>query len=87
MKISIKSVLAAAGAALLLGGCATYDYGNGYGYNGYGPYAPADGYYDPYPGYGYYSGPAVGFGLGFSSSSGDWEHHHHHHEWRDRDHR
>src|SRR5690348_9893942 len=66
MKWAMGSALAVA-AAVALGGCATYDYGPGYGYT----YGYNDGYYTPYSydnGYYYDSGPgyvapSVGFGF------------------------
>ena len=58
MAISMKSLLAAAGCAVLAAGCATGPYYDNYGYDyGYGGYAPAYGY----PGY---VGPSVGIGYG-----------------------
>ncbi len=84
MATSVKSILAVAGAALLLGACADEPY---YGY-GYGPdayySAPSYGYYEPgyyergYYDPGYVVGPSVGFGLAFGDD--DWGHHEHH-EW------
>lgn len=58
MAISVKTVLATAAAAALLGGCATgpyyqdgYGYGPGY-YNGYGPAYYSPGYLEPSVGLG-----------------------------------
>jgi hypothetical protein len=82
MRASTRTILAPIAAALLLGGCADYGYyDNGYGYNGYG----YDGYaYNDYPGY--YTGPTVGFGIGYSDwdrdRGGRWRGR----DWRDRDH-
>lgn len=74
----LRSALAIAGAAALLGGCADYPYyDNSYGYydNYYGPsYVPAPSYYD-YPGYD--AGPSIGLGFSFS----DRDDRHHRHEW------
>jgi hypothetical protein len=68
---SRKTVLAIAGAALMLGACASdpYYHGDQYSY-GYGG-GPAN--YDPY-----YTGPTVGFGLASNDRDGDRWH-------RDRD--
>lgn len=99
MRTSIKAILAAATGAVLLAGCADYGYyDNGYGYNGYdNGYAYGNGYgygydngyaYDAYPGY--YTGPSVGFGIGFSDWSDGhrdhWRDRDGHEHWRDRDH-
>jgi hypothetical protein len=84
MAMNRKTVLALAAAATLLGACATGPYYDEYGY-GYGYDQPGYGYgygYDQpgyaYPGYSYYSGPTVGFGIGFSSVDRDGRR-----EWRD----
>ena len=63
-----KTLLAAAAAGLLLGGCATGPYYGGYGYDYYG-YGP--GYYDPV-----YVGPSVGFGYSYYEHEGRryWNH-------------
>ena len=83
MTTSRKTILSIAGAALLLGACASDPYyGDRYSYG----YQAGPAYYDPY-----YYGPAVGFGLASNDRDGDrWrerrfrdrdEHEHH-----DRDH-
>jgi hypothetical protein len=73
---SRKTILAVAGAALLVGACASDPYYNGSGYYGdqysYG-YGGGPAYYDPY-----YTGPTVGFGLAWNDRDGN--------RWRDRDH-
>lgn len=105
MRSSTKAILAAAAGAMLLAGCADYGYyDNGYGYdNGYAQrngyaydngYAYGNGYgndgyaYSDYPGY--YTGPSVGFGIGFSDGSDGhrdhWRDRDGHEHWRDRDH-
>jgi hypothetical protein len=91
MAISTKSVLAVAGAALLLGACAAEPYDYGYPYGNYA----ANGAYEDYPGY-YVAPPVVGFGFGFSEFDHrdhrrdrheGREHHGDHHEWHgDHDH-
>jgi hypothetical protein len=71
--MSSKLILALAATAALLAGCATDPYYDNYNY------ASDDGYYygrPAYPSYGYgpayypphyYSGPRIGFGIGYSS--------------------
>jgi len=80
MATSRKTILAIAGAALLLGACASDPYNNGYYGDRYG-YGHGGGpaYYDPY-----YTGPTVGFGLSSNDRDGDrW---HRDRDSRDRDH-
>lgn len=81
MAISMKTLLAATGCAVLVAGCATGPYYDNYGYDyGYGGYGPA------YYGYPAYAGPAVGIGFG-STYYYDDDHRRYHGrgEWRDRD--
>ena len=72
--MSRKILLALAGAATLLGGCATYDpyYDGNYAYDNRYYERPAYRYYDYGPTYypRYYApapAPSVSFGLGYSS--------------------
>jgi hypothetical protein len=82
MKSLVKSALAAVAASVALAGCATYDYGSGYGYTqpdygydygynygyDYGPY-PYD--YTPYyNGPSYYVAPSVGLGFTYRDYDG-----------------
>lgn len=74
MRTSVKALVAAAGAGLLLAGCATGpydyaydDYGNpAYGYSGYQP--------------GYYVGPSVDFGPAYDGRDRDWRGRHGEHD-------
>ena len=78
MRWAVRSALAVAAAATLAG-CATYDYGPGYGYTtygyndayDYGPYSYDNGYYYDYGPSGYVA-PSVGFGFTYRDS--DREH-------------
>jgi hypothetical protein len=81
--MSSKRLLALAGAAALLGGCATPYYYDNYGYNDgyYYREAPVYREYPAYPGYVYgpgyyyprtYIAPSVGFSIGYSSG---WHRH------------
>lgn len=65
------ALAAAAGSALLLGGCAADPYYDNYGYSG----AYGYGYDQPYYGPAYVE-PSVGFGVGFADYRGDrhWDH-------------
>jgi hypothetical protein len=72
----MKALLAAAGAGVLLAGCAAGPYDYAYGYDEYG--YPAYGY----PGYdypGYYYGPSVALGGVFVDRDRDRDHDHFHH--------
>ena len=77
--VSRKSLLAIAGAAALLAGCATDPYYDRYAYND-GTYVerPVVRYYDEPGYYPYYYpryyGPAVGLSFSFSNH-GYWRHH------------
>lgn len=92
MAISAKLLLAGLGSAVLLAGCATGPYYDGYGYND--PYNRGyvtsydygyPGYYSDYP----YVAPGLGVGLGYSYTYIDRDRRHGHwrdrREWRDRD--
>lgn len=74
MRTSMKTLLAVAGAGVLLAACATepYDYAYGYGdaYPAYGYY----GYYGYEPGY--YYGPSVDYGYGYHGGDRDGRWHH-----------
>jgi hypothetical protein len=93
MRSRLLAVLAAAGLAALLAGCAESPYYGGtysYGYSDYYPgYDYGPGYYSYYdygPGYyyspGYYYGP--GFGLSYSYRSGDGDRHWNGSSWSSR---
>jgi hypothetical protein len=90
----IRSLLAIAAGAALVGGCAVapydngygygYGYGNGYDYPGYPGYAPVSPYDDdPFYEPGYYGyGPSVGLGFSFGGVYGGGHHHDHDgHDW------
>lgn len=80
---SRKTILAIAGAALMLGACASDPYYHGTGYHGdqysYG-YGGGPAYYDPY-----YQGPTVGFGIASNDRDGDRWHRDRDSRGRDRD--
>ena len=64
MATSRKTILTLAGAALMLGACASDPYYNGYHGDRYSyGYGGGPAYYDPM-----YSGPTVGFGLAWDDS-------------------
>ena len=74
MATTRKAILILAGAALMLGACASDPYYNGYYGDRYSyGYGAGPAYYDPY-----YYGPTVGFGLAFNDRE-------EHHRFRDRD--
>ena len=82
MATSRKTILVLAGAALMLGACASDPYYNGYYGDRYSyGYGGGPAYYDPY-----YYGPTVGFGLAWNDRDGDRWHRDHDRDGDHRDH-